>query len=127
MEIVKGRVQYNDLKGECACDGHMGAVHHTIWKDLEMPEDYFPLALSISKWEREKVYFDIYACQKNVYGSTFDDILNKARKDGKIIVKKFEIDLTWEKFVKYAKRLNIVLRQSGIEDYDLFYDYEAEE
>ncbi len=121
VEVLKGTVQYNDLIGECACDGEMGA-HHTIWKDEGLSEDYFPLAMSISKWESGNVSFVIYSCKKSDYGSDFDSILGKAKSEGKIRVERFPIELDFDKFMKYMKRFNMVLRQKGIEGYDLVYD-----
>ena len=121
---LKASVQYGDFVGELMCDGFDGPFLNELWNDLEMPQEYVPIAIAFDVVERfeDEPFYDalkirIYACDKREYGVSIDDIKKSAEEKGHLVVKKFEIEKeNLEKILEKIKRLSIIVINRGLGD-----------
>ena len=120
-EELKAYVHYRDLIGEIACDGFGGPFLHELWDEAGLPNEYFPVAMSIvipERFENEEILkslkIEIYACEKNKYGNNLDEISSKVSEmGGELEVLKFELkqEFIFE-ILKKIKRLSIIVKNA---------------
>jgi len=108
LREVRVQTQYGDLVGEVSCDEHQAAGIESLDKDGVVPEEYFPLAASI--YYETGLQVSIYACKKDKYGETVPKIVEKARDEGQIEVKTFDVEIEPEDIVPLIHRLNVLVR-----------------
>jgi len=113
-EELKASVQYGDLRGEVACDGHQGILLHELAKKAKLPDRYFPLAVSVYLGEHGTLDVDLFACQVASYGSSVDEIRRKGDAAGEIDVEKFRLKIEASDLLKLVKRLDILAQHRGV-------------
>jgi hypothetical protein len=119
MEEVKASVQYGDLRGDVACDGHQGVLLHELAEKAKLPKEYVPLAVDVYVGEHGFLDVALFACEKNAYGDDIDEIQAKGRAAGDIKVKKFAVKIDADDLLRLVKRLHIVARHRRVADIPL--------
>jgi len=119
-------VQYGDLKGTVAFDGHNGPPLHELAKFTNMPAGYFPVGFSLWRLHPDEdglVPFRIVAVDMRDTGNSMDDIINFARTKDEVPVYPFDGKVSPAEFAALFKRfdlkaINKNLAKSNVVEYN---------
>jgi len=115
-EEIKASVQYGDLLGQVACDGHEGPFLHKLAERAGIPDGYSPIAASVYTGEGGGLYVHLFACSEERYGKSIEEIRRKGLEEGEIEVKKYDLDITARELLSFTKRLDIFAKNCGLEN-----------
>ncbi|MCK5598384.1 hypothetical protein KAI78_02070 [bacterium] len=125
MDFRDAHVQYGDFHGRIAIDGFFGPFIHNIAEMINIPSNYFPIGFSIQCGERpktgDKVFLDIAAVDKNLYGESVDEI-QKRVENGIVNAKVFQGEILLEDFFSQAKRTNLTGVLKALDDLSIEVD-----
>ncbi|MGH7886415.1 MAG: hypothetical protein ACREPG_00995 [Candidatus Binatia bacterium] len=108
-ETLEANVQYNDLVGSAALDGHTGG---DLWRMLEEngidTKKELPVGYRFFYLEGY-ASLTVYLARTDVVGSSYDDLKKYiARGSGKLPVRKAHIDkVSFKSLAKYVKRFEV--------------------
>lgn len=104
-------VQYNDLQGTVAADGHEGPPLHQFAKKTDMPDGYIPVGLSFfgpyAYAENGIIDFTLVAVRQGEVGQSLKEWTEYERKHGKLPVYQFEGKIALNELPSLFKRLSI--------------------
>lgn len=105
-------VQYDDLKGEVAVDGHDGPPLHDLAKLTDMPADYFPVGLSLWRLDPAEdgmIPFEVVAVDTAKTGKSMGEIIAYAKAQAEVPVHAFRGKIAPAKFGAYFRRFDMKL------------------
>jgi hypothetical protein len=130
-ESFKASVQYGDLKGTAAIDGHeTGGPLHDLAEFTTIKPGYIPVGFGLTRLHPNKdgkLPFTIYAVDANVAGINAQEMNSYATKYGTLPVTGFHGEIEPVRFQEFFKRFSIRVHskhldlepeQLGIQGYD---------
>lgn len=103
-------VQYGDMKGTVAFDGHNGAPLHELAAKTDMPGGYVPVGFTLWKLEPEEdglIPIQVVAVDARDHGSNVDEIAKAAEASGELQVYPFDGRISLAEFTAHFKRFEL--------------------
>ena len=121
QQLGRASTQYGDMSGTVCIDWHdTGMFHDFFAKHCGVSRGrYFPVAMSayLGLGDREPFLgLRFYAVDRNVVGSTVEEIAEFATAHGKLPTKQFDGSATLSDFQRFVKRIDIKLTSKQFPD-----------
>jgi hypothetical protein len=103
-------VQYDDLHGTVAFDGHDGSPLHELAKYTDMPNGYFPVGISLHQFipnDDGKIHFRIVAIDARKLTYSMDGMLKATKDSAEIAVYPFDGMILPADLMKHFKRFDL--------------------
>lgn len=112
-------VQYGDLRGTVALDGHSGSPLYELAAKTCMPGGFFPVGFSLRRLNPNDdgtIPFRIVAVQCDEVGKTMDEVIKYAQSHEEVPVYSFDGKLPLEEFSSLFKRFDMKVLTKNLRD-----------
>lgn len=119
-------VQYGDMKGTVAIDGHNGAPVHELAAKTDMPGGYMPVGFELWKLvpdEDGTIPIRVFGVDvRDVKGRSIDDVAKAAENDGELAIYPFDGRIAFAELGGLFKRFDLkaikkVFAKSNVVEY----------
>ena len=121
-EPFKASVQYGDLKGYVAFDGHDGPPLRELAERTNMPGGYFPVGIELFRLlpdDKGMIRFRIVAVDTEQTGVTMDEIIKFAKSHDELPVYPFDGQMEAEEFAAHFKRFNLTAVDKSLKHFNI--------
>jgi len=112
-------VQYGDLRGTVALDGHTGPPLDELAAKTSMPAGYVPVGFSFHRLDPDDdgtIPFAVVAVECDQVGASMDDVMEYARSHDEVPVYSFDGQLSLAEFPALFKRFDMKVLTKHLRD-----------